>query len=140
MSAKKTEGHTLQQCHRCESDHLFGSTSCEREASVELDGLVLCEGHALQAKLEGQITCWRAMLAYIELWSREAIRRDRPEIRELLEVERLKVEAAIEQASRDLELARLSGPISSFGCLLIGFRSLLCRTSENFSSSSTLAI
>jgi hypothetical protein len=115
MSEKKTEGHTLQQRYRCESDHLFGSTSCEREASVELDGLVLCERHALQAKLEGQITCWRAILAHIDLWSREATRRDRPEIRELLEVERLKVEAATERASRELELARRRMPISSSG-------------------------
>ena len=115
MSAKKTEAPTLQQRLRCEFDHLFGRMSCEREASVELDGIVLCEEHALQAKLEGQITCWRAMLAHIELWSRKATRRDRPQIRELLEVERLKVEAATERASRDLELARRRTLISSSG-------------------------
>jgi hypothetical protein len=90
MSDKKMEGRTLQQRYRCEFDHLFGSESCEREASVELDGLVLCEEHALQAKLEGQIECCRAMLAHIELWSREATRRERPQIAELLEVERLR--------------------------------------------------
>jgi hypothetical protein len=55
------------------------------------------------------------MLAHIELWSREATRRDRPQIRELLEVERLKVEAATERASRDLELARRRTLISSSG-------------------------
>src|SRR5215203_3604626 len=115
MSAKKTEGRRLQQRYRCESDHLFGSMSCEREAEEELDGLVLCERHALQAKLEGQIECWRAILAHIELWSREATRRDRPQIRELLEVERLKVEVATERASRELERGRIGTLISSSG-------------------------
>jgi len=75
-------------------------------AKVELNGLMLCEKHTLEAKLEGQITCWEAMLAHLDLWSREAIRRDRPEIAGLLEVERLEAVTAIEQASRDLELAR----------------------------------
>ena len=115
MSDKKTEAHILQQRYRCEFEHLFGSTSCEREAKVELDGLLLCEKHALQAKLEGQIECWRAILAHIDLWSREATCRDRPEIAELLKVERLKVEAAIERASRELELARRRTLISSSG-------------------------
>ena len=82
---------------------------------VEVDGLMLCERHALVAKLEGQIECWRAILAHIDLWSREATRRERPEIGELLEVERLKVEAATERASRELELARSRTPISSSG-------------------------
>ena len=113
MSEKKTEGPTLQQRYRCEFDHLFGGTSCEREESVEIDSLVLYERHALQAKLEGQIECWRAMLAHIELWSREATRRDRTQIAQLLEVERLKVEAATERVSRELELARRRKPISS---------------------------
>ena len=117
MSKKKTEAHTLQQCYRCEIDqyHYYGTTSCVREGMVEVDGLMLCERHALEAKLEGQIECWRAIVAHIDLWSREATRREWPEIRELLEVERLKVEAATERASRELGLAGLRTPISSSG-------------------------
>jgi hypothetical protein len=116
MSAKKTEAHTLQQRYRCEFEHYScGRTSCEREAEEELDGLVLCEKHVLQTKLEGQAECWRAILAHIQLWSREAIRRERPGIAQLVEVERLKVEAATERASRDLKLARRRTLISSSG-------------------------
>jgi hypothetical protein len=118
MSDNKTEAHTLQQCYRCEFGQYHyscGTTSCVREGMVEVDGLMLCERHALQAKLEGQIECCRAIMAHIDLWSREATRRERPQITELLEVERLKVEAATEQASRDLELARLRRPICSSG-------------------------
>jgi hypothetical protein len=67
----KTEGHSLHLRYRCEFDHYRGSsTSCALEAKTELDGLVLCEKHALEAQLEGQIECWRAMFAHIELWSR----------------------------------------------------------------------
>ena len=112
---RQVRRHSPQQRYRCEFDHYCRSTPCVREAKVELDGLMLCEKHALEAKLEGQLECWRGMLAHIDLWSREATRRDRPEIAELLEVERLKVEAAIEQASRDLELARRRTLISSSG-------------------------
>jgi hypothetical protein len=118
MSENKTEAHTLQQCYRCEFDpyhYSCGTTSWVREGLVEVDGLMLCERHALQAKLEGQIECFRAILAHIGLWSKEATRRQRPQIAELLEVERLKVEAATERASRDLELARSRTPISSSG-------------------------
>jgi hypothetical protein len=118
MSEKKTEAHTPQQCYRCEFDpyhYSCGTTFCVREGLVEVDGLMLCERHALEAKLEGQIECWGAILAHIDLWSREATRRERPEIRELLEVERLKAEAATERACRELELARSRTPISSSG-------------------------
>ena len=49
-----------------------------------MDGLVLCERHALEAKLEGQIECWNEMLFHIDLWSREARRRERPDVVGLL--------------------------------------------------------
>ena len=76
MSEKKTEGHTLRRCYRCEIDQYryYGTTSWVREGMVEVDGLMLCERHALVAKLAGQIECWRVILAHIDLWSREAIR------------------------------------------------------------------
>jgi hypothetical protein len=73
---------------------------------VELDGLMLCEKHALEAKLEGQITCWNGILAHVDLWSREAARRNRADIVGLLEVERLEVRMAIELAAIELHLAR----------------------------------
>ena len=73
---------------------------------VELDGLMLCEKHALEAKLEGQIEYWTGLLAQVDLWSREAARRDRTEIVRLLEVERLDVTTAIERAAIELHLAR----------------------------------
>src|SRR5215208_5862250 len=101
MREKNPQGHNSERRSRCEIDHCQGSTFCMESAKVELNGLMLCEKHTLEAKLEGQITCWEAMLAHLDLWSREAIRRDRPEIAGLLEVERLEAVTAIEQASRD---------------------------------------
>jgi hypothetical protein len=77
-----------------------------RAAKENVDGLVLCERHALEAKLEGQITCWEAMLAHIDLWSREVARRNRPDIVRLLEVERLEANLARGRAAVDLHLAR----------------------------------
>ena len=60
------------------------STTCSVEAPCrakaakeKVDGLLLCERHALEAKLEGQIECWGGMLFHIDLWSREASRRER---------------------------------------------------------------
>ena len=80
MSEKKPDRRGTQEQYRCEFDHYPESTPCVLEGKVELDSLMLCEKHALEGKLEGQITCWEAMLAHIDLWSREASRRDRPDI------------------------------------------------------------
>jgi hypothetical protein len=66
---------------------LFEGASCVEGAKEEVDGLLLCERHALEAKLEGQISCWGEMLFHIDQWFREPAGRDRVDIVELLEVE-----------------------------------------------------
>ena len=61
-----------EELSRCPMVHAPSkpSSSCEKPAREMVDGLVLCEEHALEAKLEGQIYCWKAMILHIDLWSR----------------------------------------------------------------------
>jgi hypothetical protein len=66
----------------------------------------LCERHALEAKLEGQIECWDGMLFHIDLWSKEARRRERPDIVELLQDQREQATSAIERAYEELNMLR----------------------------------
>jgi hypothetical protein len=111
MSVNKQQGPQARDYSRCQIAHLPGkspSSSCAEAAKEEVDGLLLCERHALEAKLEGQIECWAEMLFHIELWSREASRQDRMRIVELLDVERAKATAAMERASEDLDALRRS--------------------------------
>jgi len=70
--------------------HLLGKppSPCTEAAKEKVDGLDLCERHVLEAKLERQIECWVEMLFHIELWSREARRRERQDVVGLLEDER----------------------------------------------------
>jgi hypothetical protein len=82
------------------------ASSCSGPAQEDVDGLLLCERHALEAKLEGQIECWGGMLFHIELWSREARRQKRPEVVELLEDQRAQATSARHRAYEDLALAR----------------------------------
>src|SRR5215218_8190441 len=89
MRENKPNGHTSERRSPCEIDHLFGGASCVEAAKEQVDSLLLCERHALEAKLEGQISCWEGMLFHIDLWSREASRREREDIVGLLEVERV---------------------------------------------------
>jgi hypothetical protein len=107
MSVNKELGSQARDYSRCQIAHLPAnspsSSSCAEAAKEEVDGLLLCERHALEAKLEGQIECWEEMLFHIELWSREASRQDRMHIVELLDVERAKATAAMERASEDLD-------------------------------------
>jgi hypothetical protein len=108
MSVNK-EGSEARERSRCQIAHFPGkppSSWCAEPAKEEVDGLLLCERHALEAKLEGQIECWGEMLFHIELWSREASRQDRMQIVELLDVERAKATAATERASEDLDALR----------------------------------
>jgi hypothetical protein len=77
-------------------------------AKEKVDGLLLCERHALEAKLEGQIACWGEMLFHIDLWSREAARRDRVDVVRLLEVQRGQATSARHRAHEDLEVLRKS--------------------------------
>jgi hypothetical protein len=86
MTKKKPERRSPKEGQRSsELDHCLGGTSCAQPAKVNADDLVLCERHALEAKLEGQISCWEGILFHIDLWSREAARRDREDVVRLLE-------------------------------------------------------
>src|SRR5215216_7630950 len=80
MRENKAQRHTSENRSPCEVYHLFDGASCWQAAKEKVDGLLLCERHALEAKLEGQIECWGAMLFHIDLWSREARRRERPDV------------------------------------------------------------
>ena len=93
---------------RCQIGHVRGKPplSCAEPAKEDVDGLLLCEGHALEAKLEGQIACWDEMLFHIDLWSREASRQKRTGIVELLDAERAEATAAIDRAYEDLDTLR----------------------------------
>jgi hypothetical protein len=102
------QGDSSQWRYSCEVYHLFGGASCVEGAKEKVDGLVLCERHALEAKLEGQISCWGEMLFHIELWSREAARRDREDVVRLLEVQRAQATSARHRAYSDLNVLRKS--------------------------------
>jgi hypothetical protein len=110
MREHKAQGHSSENRSRCEIDHLFGGASCVEAAEEKVDFLLLCERHALEAKLEGQISCWGEMLFHIELWSREAARREREDVVELLEVERVEATAARHRAYEDLNVLRSETP------------------------------
>src|SRR5215210_7237895 len=101
MRENNEQRHSLErgsQGSPCEVGHLFDGASCVEAAKEKVDGLVLCERHALEAKLEGQIECWGAMLFHIDLWSKEARRRERPDVVELLQDQREQATSAIERA------------------------------------------
>jgi hypothetical protein len=110
----REQGPEARKRSRCQIAHVPGkvpsswSSSCAEATREEVDGLLLCERHALEAKLEGQIECWAEMLLHIELWSREASRKNRTHIVELFDIERAKATAARERASEDLEALRRS--------------------------------
>src|SRR5215207_6648251 len=108
MRDDKPQRHTSEKRSPCQIGHLFGGASCVEGAKEEVDGLLLCERHALEAKLEGQISCWGEMLFHIELWSREAARRDREDVVELLKVQRAQATSARHRAFEDLEVLRRS--------------------------------
>ena len=115
-----------QERPRCQIGPFFDAASCVEEGTQDVDGLVLCERHALEIKLEGQISCWDEMLSHIDLWSREAGRQDRTQIAELLDVERAKATFAIERAYEDLDLLRSE---SSRGEVTLGCGELFRRSS-----------
>src|SRR5215218_3435494 len=109
MRENKPQGHTSENRSPCEINHLFGGVSCVEAAKEKVDGLLLCERHALEVKLEGQISCWGEMLFHIDLWSREARRRQREDVVELLEVQRAQATSARHRAYEDLDVLRRSG-------------------------------
>jgi hypothetical protein len=106
MRENKAQRHSSENRSPCEINYLFGGASCVEAAKEKVDGLVLCERHALEAKLEGQIECWNEMRFHIDLWSREARRRERPDIVELLQDQRTQATSAIERAYEDLNMLR----------------------------------
>jgi len=106
MRENKAQRHTLEKGSPCEVYHLFDGASCVEAAKEMVDGLVLCERHAFEAKLEGQIECWNEMCFHIDLWSREARRRERPDVVELLQDQRKQATSAIERAYEDLDVLR----------------------------------
>src|SRR5215208_3359908 len=108
MRENKAQRHTSENRSPCQINHLFGGASCLEAAKEKVDGLLLCERHALEAKLEGQISCWGEMLFHIDLWSREAARREREDVVELLEVQRLEATSARQRACEDLDVLRKS--------------------------------
>src|SRR5215218_6071983 len=108
MRENKAQRHTSERRSPCEINHLFGGASCVDAAKEKVDGLLLCERHALEVKLEGQISCWGEMLFHIDLWSREAARREREDVVELLEVQRVEATSARHRAYEDLDVLRKS--------------------------------
>src|SRR5215212_6749049 len=108
MRENKPKRHTSERRYYCQINHLFGGASCVEAAEEKVDGLLLCERHALEAKLEGQISCWGEMLFHIDLWSREARRRQREDVVELLEVQRAQATSARHRAYEDLDVLRRS--------------------------------
>src|SRR5918992_2296068 len=108
MRENKAQRHTSERRSPCEINHLFGGASCVEAAKEKVDGLLLCERHALEVKLEGQISCWGEMLFHIDLWSREATRREREDVVELLEVQRVEATSARHRAYEDLDVLRRS--------------------------------
>jgi hypothetical protein len=108
MRGNKAQRLSLEKRSPCEINHLFGGVPCARPGEETIDGLALCERHALEVKLEGQIACWSGMLFHIELWAREASRREREDIVGLLEVQRAEATSARHRAYTDLDRLRSS--------------------------------
>jgi hypothetical protein len=108
MRVNKAQGHTSERRYYCEINHLFGGSSCVEAAKEKVDGLLLCQRHALEVKLEGQISCWGQMLFHIDLWSREARRRQREDVVGLLEDQRIEATSARQKAYADLDVLRSS--------------------------------
>jgi hypothetical protein len=121
MSVNKEVGPEAREHSRCQIAHSPGkspSSSCAEAAKEKVDGLLLCERHALEAKLEGQIECWAEMLFHIDLWSREARRRQRQDVVGLLEDQRTQAISASHRAYEDLDVLRRSE--TSLGEVLSG--------------------
>jgi hypothetical protein len=112
MRENEEERRDAAELSYCQIGHLpdRSSSSCSGSAEEEVDGLLLCERHALEAKLEGQIVCWGGMLFHIDLWSREARRQKRPDVARLLEDQRTQATFARQRAYEDLNIVRSETP------------------------------
>jgi hypothetical protein len=110
MRENKAQGHSSEKRSPCEINHLFSGASCVEAAKENVDGLLLCERHALEVKLEGQISCWGEMLFHIDLWLGEASRRKREDVVGLLENLRIEATSARQRAHEDLHTLRSETP------------------------------
>jgi hypothetical protein len=114
MAGKKEERRDPGEHSHCqvETAHFAGEppVSCAEPAKEMVDSLALCERHALEAKLEGQIECWEEMLFHIDLWSKEAKRQNRPEVVGLLGDLRAQAVCASQGAYEDLDVLRSETP------------------------------
>src|SRR5829696_841690 len=123
MRENKSQGHSLEKGSRgsrCEINHLLGGAPCRKAAKEKVDSLLLCEKHALEVKLEGQIECWGGMLFHIDLWSREARRREREDVVGLLEDQQAEAISARQLAHRSRstqEQRHVLGNLGSLGNL-----------------------
>ncbi len=87
----------------CEFERTLKGEYCTEEGEIRLDGLLLCETHAQRLRLEERVAYWRAILAHIELWSKEARTRSREDVVDLLGIERRKASAALGRVVGELE-------------------------------------
>jgi hypothetical protein len=141
LMRENKERREAQERSRCQIGHVPGKppSSCAESPKEMVDGLVLCEKHALETKLEGQIKCWAEMLIHIELWSREARRRERPDVVGLLEDQRVEAMSARHRAYEDLDVLKKSETSRSetpWGEVLSGREELLRRIRRGSPSSS----
>ena len=118
-------GDSSERRYSCEVYHMFGGTTCAKAAKENVDGLVFCERHALEAKLEGQIYCWEEMLFHIDLWSREARRRQRPDVVGLLDDQRAEATSARRRAFEDLAVLRRGETPWALGASALGRREII---------------
>jgi hypothetical protein len=106
MSDGYIQHRRFQREHRCEFERTLKGEYCAENGDVGLDGLLICERHAYQLRLEERASYWRAMLAHAELWSGEARSRGRDDVVGLLEIERTRSAAALGRVLEDLEESR----------------------------------
>ena len=89
---------------------------------MRLDGLLLCERHAAQLRLEEQVSCWEAILLHIDLWAGAALVRGREDGVRLLEAERERVALALGRVLEDLGRSGGDGARGRRAILTYGIR------------------
>src|SRR5215207_4547325 len=57
----------------CEFERTLKGEYCGKRGQLRLDGLLLCETHARELRLEERVAYCRAILAHIELWSEKRV-------------------------------------------------------------------
>jgi hypothetical protein len=114
MAQNKEQRPKPAELSRCQIEiaHFAGKPppTCAEPTKEMVDCLLLCQRHALEAKLEGQIECWAEMLFHIDLWSKEAKRQNRPDVVGLLVDLRAQAVCASQRAHEDLDVLRSETP------------------------------